>query len=734
MQGDRIGGIRRWMLRVIGAVMAAAIVSVGAVVMGPQGAQAAMQGPGYGSWPGSEIGWEGAFVAPDGSLVYCIVPGAANPTGATTSAGFHSVIGSLSPFGHAVITADIAAKINRIVTLNGQTSNNAVASGVSFAVKHLANPGALYRSSGWNGTVDLEGFINYKLVGLVGPAVVAEVQGHARYLVNSVAGVTAGNSSGSGALAFTTDPANDFLGTVRMNGTAATGTVTLTNGVFAANGSASLAGMRQGVAYPVRGVPPTSDGSGYRISGSGTFGAGYAAQLHLWETPGQQATVGPGGGGTFTAKGADAAPRSTSFAPYITTQVEQRYSPGGAFVDHVTFATSKNEWPRSQDGSYAVVEASAVVYRTAQQPASATPDVPADAEPVGALTLTSDPAIGPAQPYRVASDWELPGPGHYTAVWTIDGADQAASTVALLDGGAAFHRQELFGEKTQMTMVPNITSEAQKIAQVGGAATDAVIVADVLPLGGADISTALYRVPDGTEVVGACIADNLVWGSDAMRIDAVGRYIFTAPSVPAFGEYAWQHRAFDVDGAEIMTSECGIASELTSAPAPTVDSRAPETIVLGELVHDVAIVSGPVPAIGETFVTFELYEALPGVEPIGSCTADTLVGDTSTEPVAVAAAGEYVSPGIRPVSAGAHYSIEYLWWRADASAEAILLDQGECGLAHETTIVEVPSVPEKPGIPELPLTGGDGIGSIWAMIGAGLLLAAGAIVIRRARV
>lgn len=730
MHAEATQGVGRRMLRAFAAVTVAAFVTIGAVVTGGQSAQAATQGPGYGTWPGSEIGWEGAFVAPDGSLVYCIVPGAVNPTGVTSSAGIQSVIGSDSPFGWATITPDTAAKINRIVSMHGQTWDHAVASGVSFAVKHLANPGALYRSSGWNGTVDLDGYINHKLVGMVGAAKVAEIQGHARYLLTSVAGVTAGNTSGSGVLTFTTDAADDALGTVRMVGTAATGTVTLTNGVFATNGSASLAGMRAGVSYPVRGVPPTGAGTSYSISGSGTFGAGYAPQLHVWTTPGQQTAVGPGGAGTFVAKGADTLPRSTTFEPVITTQVEQRYAPGGAFVDLVTFSTARNAWPRMADGSFAAVSASAVVYRTPLQPAVPSPEIPADAERIGALTLVSDPEIGPTRAYRVESDWELPGPGHYTAVWSILGADQSAQTLAHLEGGADFARHELFGEASQMTMVPDITSEAQKIAHKGGSATDAVIVADVLPIGGADVSTALYVVPDDATATGACVAENLVWRSDSLHVDAPGRYVFTAPSIPAFGEYAWQHRAVDAEGREIMTSACGIESELTSAPMPQVDSLAPATVVVGELVHDVAIVTGPVPHDGETFVTFELYEAPEDAEPHAACTADALVGDTTHAPVAVVEAGEYESPGIRARSAGTHYSIEYLWWREDAASAAILLDAGACGLAHETTLVTVPVVPG------LSLTGGAGTAgalSVLSAIAAGLLLTAGVVVVRRAR-
>ncbi|MDN3496007.1 hypothetical protein QL996_08720 [Planococcus sp. APC 4015] len=675
-------------MRWTAAIVATALAAVGAIV-GVQSAQAASQGPGFGTWPSSAIGWEGAFVAPDGSLVYCIVPGAANPTGATSSAGYRGWIESNSPFGTAYIGGDTAAKINTLVSVWGQTWDNVEASAISFAVKHLANPGALYASGGWNGSHDLNGFINHKLVGLVGSGTVAAVQSRTQMLLGAVDGVTAGVANGSGWFEITTDPSHSALGTVTMHGTPATGTTSLTNATFDATGSAALSGMREGVAYSVRGVPPTGDATPYRIGAYGVFGSGYAPQLHIWETPYQQRTVGPGGQGSFTVSGWDEYERSAAFAPYITTQVEQKYVPGGRFVDHVTFRTSLNEWPRV-GGGFAVVHATATVYSTPEQPTTTSQEIPADAVPVGTLALTTDPAIGPSQSYRVESDGELPGPGHYTAVWTIDGAAQEPSTIGYLEGGSAYHRQELFGEATQMSMVPDITSEAQKVAQKGGTAVDTVIVADVLPAGGADLSTALYRVPADTPAFGACLVDNLVWQSDVLHVDAVGRYDFTAPVVPEFGEYAWQHRAADVLGDEIMTSECGIESEMTRVPTPTIDSLAPETVGFGGVVHDVAIVDGLVPVDGETYVTFELYRAADGVDPAATCTADTLVGDTVATPVLVTAAGEYTSPGIRVLSSGIHYSIESLWWRADAVSEPVLLDRGDCGRAHErTTVSEV---------------------------------------------
>lgn len=681
----RRASVRR-AVRWTAAVLAAALAAVGAVV-GVQSAQAASQGPGFGTWPSSAIGWEGAFVAPDGSLVYCIVPGAANPTGATSSAGYQTWIASDSPFGTAYIGGDTAAKINTLVSVWGQTWDNVEASAMSFAVKHLANPGALYASGGWNGSHDLNGFINHKLVGLVGSGTVAAVQSRTHQFLSSVDGVGAGVANGSGWFELTTDPHNSALGTVTMHGTPATGTTSLTNATFQATGSAGMVGMREGIAYAVRGAAPTGDATPYRIGAYGVFGSGYAPQLHVWETPHQQRTVGPGGSGTFTVSGWDRDERSAAFAPHITTQVEQKYLPGGPFVDHVTFATSLNEWPRVEGGGFATVRATAMVYSTPEQPTSPTDEIPADAVEVGALALASDAAIGPSQSYRVESDWELPGPGHYTAVWTIDGSAQDAATIGYLLGGADHHRQERFGEASQMSMVPDITSEAQKIAPKGGTAVDTVIVADVLPAGGADISTTLYRVPADTPAAAACLADNLVWRSDVLHVDAAGRYAFTAPALAEFGEYAWQHRASDVHGEEIMVSDCGIESEMTRVPVPTVDSLAPETVGFGGVVHDVAIVEGPVPVDGETFVVFELYRAAEGVDPAATCTVDTLVGDTTASPVTVTAAGEYASPGIRASASGVHYSIESLWWRADAAGEPILLDRGDCGRAHERTVV-----------------------------------------------
>ena len=663
------------------AAVAAVALSAGATALVTPAASAASQGAGFGTWaPISAYGWHGSMLI-DGRHTYCVSPGADAPVGTSTDNGVTGEVAGLDP---QQLTA-----INLLVTKYGQTWDPEQAAAVAWAVKAVADFDTTIHEFGYPGS-SLAGAINWTFSSLA-PQSNAEIQGLATAYYAEALATPAGITSGHGTLSFDIDPGDDDAGTATADAPAGTtGTIQLTNAVFADNGTNTLAGAKAGVAYAVRGAP-ADDAARCRISGSGRFGDGYAAAVHLFTTPGQQSTAGPGGLAEFTVAGEDERARSAAFAPQIATQVVQRYVPGGRFVDDVTFSASGDAWRRFGDGGFAVVSATATVYRTSYEPVEQA-GVPADAEEVGTLALTTDAAIGPSQPYRVESAWEIPGPGFYTAVWTISGASQSAATQAVLRSGEDYAWVEAFGEQSQISMVADITSRAQAAAAKGGPAKDTIIVAGVLPAAGAEISTAFYRVPEGTDAAEACVRSNLVWQSQPLHVDAVGEYGFEAPRVPGFGLYAWQHTAVDTDGEHIAVSECGEESELTTASVPTISSQAPATAGFAGLVEDLAVVEGTVPADGETFVTFDLYRALDGAAPEDSCTAETFVGATDTSPVTVTGAGVYTSPGVRTRDDGIHYSIEHLWWRADASSVPELLAQGRCGLENETTVVDTPAL------------------------------------------
>ncbi|WP_438353946.1 hypothetical protein [Microbacterium sp. CJ88] len=269
-----------------------------------------------------------------------------------------------------------------------------------------------------------------------------------QYAAEAAAVVVPGSD---GAIALTTDAADARRGTVRLSGGAGTiATVSLTHAVFADTGLPDRTQVDSGVDLPIIAAPPPGDGRPYTVRATGRFAAAIAPAIRYVTTAGQQSTAGPGGSVDYVVEAADAAPRPVVFAPGITTQVVSSETTSGPYVDEVAVAAVEGVWPRATDGSAVSLRAVAVVYRTEQPPISST-EVPADAVAVGELTLVTDPALG-AGTYRVASTWDLPGPGYYTAVWRIAAADQEPSVAAHLERDYVWAEQ--FATPTQVTHVP----------------------------------------------------------------------------------------------------------------------------------------------------------------------------------------------------------------------------------------------------------------------------------------
>ncbi|MFP4854729.1 hypothetical protein, partial [Paraburkholderia sp. BR14264] len=101
------------------------------------------------------------------------------------------------------------------------------------------------------------------------------------------------------------DKASDFVGKVfidDMTVAPATGTITLTNGVFKDTGTSSMTGtFKPGQVFDVVGRPPKGVGpGGYKMKVSGALEAGSvsetpAAALRVFTTAGQQTTIASGG-------------------------------------------------------------------------------------------------------------------------------------------------------------------------------------------------------------------------------------------------------------------------------------------------------------------------------------------------------------------------------------------------------------------------------------------------------
>jgi hypothetical protein len=660
------------------AVLAATLA--GAVVAGLP-ARAASPGSGFGSWgPWTPYGWHGSMMVGD-LHTYCILPGRALPTGASEDRGISADAAGLN--------AQQLTAVNMLVSTYGQTSDPVEAAAVGWAVKAIANWDETLHHFGYGGD-RLEGAIDW-VFSRIAPEHSAAVQQRAAALYAEGMGVAAAPPAASGSLVFAVDPLDPLAGTmtVAADVPGASGEVRLTGAVFSDTGADVRGDVTAGSVYPIRAILP--DGAtAVSVSGTGMLRGGFRAAVHHFTTPGGQDTAGPAGAVEIPVAGADQAPRETTFAPVVTTQVAARYAAQGGYVDDVAFASARGSWARTPDGGYLPVTATATVFRTDSEPPAST-TVPADAEPVGSLTVTTDAAAGPTVPYRVASDWMLPGPGFFTAVWRIDADAQSAATREALDAGYSW--VEAFGEPSQVMVMPAVTSAADPVAAVGGPMSDLVIAAAAVPSGGLDLSAAVYRVPDGSAPADACVDANLVWsGHDApTRVTGPGSAVVTAPAVPDFGVYVWVERAVDAQGRLVHMGVCGMEHETTRAPLPTVTTTAPESAEVGGMMSDRAAISGPVPVIGATELTFQVFRAPDGIPPEQACTPETMVADTTAAPVPVAAAGEYVSPAVPVTGAGIHYWIEQLWF-TPPDGQRRLLSQGACGAPGETTRVAAPAI------------------------------------------
>jgi hypothetical protein len=434
MSSSRVLSRRSILGSIVVACAALAAILVG---LAPP-ASAADQGTGFGTWaPVSRTGWHGSVLAA-GVHTYCIHPGLPAPTGPSTDHGVRGDARGLS--------AQQLVSINYLVSTYGQTTDPVQAASVGWAVKAIADRATTLHAWGYPGDSLAEAI--HWTMSTVAPEHSAAIQQRAeQYHAEALAIPVPGRDA---ALSLTTDEADPRRGTLTLTGGAGTtARLELTHAVFADTGEAHLDGAAPGSTHAIVAAAPDDDARPFRVSARATLTAAFAPAVRYITTPDQQDTAGPGGGVEYTVDVEDDSPRPVVFSPGITTQVAAPEADGGPFVDDVTLAPVDGVWPQRADGSFVPVVASATVYRTEAEPVG--PEVPADATAVGELSLESDPAEGGAT-YRVTSDWELPGPGYYTAVWEITAAAQHPEVAAHLERD--YRWSEEFATPSQIVRVP----------------------------------------------------------------------------------------------------------------------------------------------------------------------------------------------------------------------------------------------------------------------------------------
>ena len=691
---DRDPNVTRPELRRRSAGVAAATallaLALSVLVVDEPARAAAGTGPGYGAGTAASPHL-GSFYLDDGTLVWCARAGDPSPVGAQTGAGVpgENTMGSAPP---GVSVADATARANYILNTWGTAGvNNVDAAAVNLTIWHFLdynNATALTGGVGIRNYYSTRAGTDTAAVRVAFDSMLTMAEG----VVAATPGAIAAPAGAS--MQLTTDPPNSFVGTLLVSGIESAGTVSLANGVFAgAPGSSVLSGIANG-SYPIRGVPP-GGGAPYSITASGTFTqlGGWPGTVTWYETPGRQVTVGGSSRvvQNYTLSAIDAVPRQQTFAPVVGTRVASPFvQAGGTFSDVVSFSTMINEWPLTADGTYVQVAARGVLYGPLGAAPTESATVPTGTPIAGTATLTTTSAEGPGAAYTATASGVTAGvSAFYTWVWSIEFDDQSPATQQFLADDYIFH--DRYGRLAETHLVPSVSSEAQAIGRPGGSMIDTAIINGLLPAAGADLSFAVYRV----DPVQHCIAETLLWtNADApLRVTAPGRYESPAVTVPGFGTYAWIETLRDTTGALIHQGECMLPGELTRADPPIIESEAVQSVEFGGLATDIAIVNGPLPADGETFVTFALYRALEGVAPADTCTDETLVATTLGTPIPVRDLTRYTSPGVLVERSGAHYWIETLWWVPSGWTDApIMLASGRCGQSSELTVVSEPAI------------------------------------------
>lgn len=566
----------------------------------------------------------------------------------------------------------------------------------------------------------------------------------------------------SGKVVLTVDPENNYLGSLRVTATVpASGTLRLTNGVFADNDTDTLADARTGVDYPIRGVPPTADGKPYRISAAsvGEFSGGQIwpdrVRVIDFGVGYQRMIVGVGPvAQTFPVQGQDQQDRTTTFQPILTSRTSP-VSPEGELSDALTFATNANEnhgnnpWPRRSDGAYHEVSFTVTAYATGGTLPAEQPAIPHDAEPVGTARVM---AVGPGTSQTV----KIPGThpqGRYTFVASYDGAGTPPETRRYLPAGYAW--SHAYGMESETTSVPMTIGLSSKILTdtigPGGRGDDSVTLStegpwltdtDGQPIEVVALGSYVYLpaslgaveptddLPEGAEIRGTVKATFTGPGSqDTTSLEVLSGEI-SAPDV-SDGAMSWRWsvptEAQSSPALVIPTMEkVGLPEQTQRIQLPTVTTKAQTDVPWGGTATDTALVSGPLPATGAITVRWEAFRGPEGTTDLTQvCTAQNRIPLDGTAQAVTSSPSELVSPAVQDVRFPVVWQEIATW--IPSSGTPVDYHRGECGVAHEisTPLPQPAALPAPATPPRLAATGG--ASSAGPVVLAGTLGLAGAL-------
>ncbi|WP_431031065.1 hypothetical protein [Plantibacter sp. RU18] len=479
----------------------------------------------------------------NGVATYCLEILASPPTGSSVFLG-HQGWGSMS--------ADDNARVNWAVSNYGQYPDHNWAAATHLFVWSLADAG-VYNSHGMSGDT--------YYVARAPRSERADILAKLAQIRADAPSITAGQTSGGGGLGLDVQGDNNYVGTVTVSGLnpgSASGTLTLTNGVFTDTGSSSIAGVVNGMVLPVRGNP--QDGVvDYKIGASGSFSkdTGYAGQVGVYQTAGgaQQHTAGPGprSSVSFTLAAEDPMIRSTKFQPIVTSQMQQALvGPGGTITDHAVCEIAMDsltpEWRRNRDGSGVDVLWDVAFYEKGDDE-NDLPEVPAGREPIGTGEASCD-GVGDVMETSIV----LPAgiTGAITAVWSMALDRQDDMTAKTLQGD--WH--DLFGLAAETSMAPRVTTKAVPAVYDGEEYGDTAVHTDVelYPATAVQTFTA-YQIRNGQHLCDA----STVYRAESEPILIDGRTEVPGPTFIASSDMGegvnWIERTYADDTKKVLLSE-----------------------------------------------------------------------------------------------------------------------------------------------------------------------------------
>ena len=287
---------------------------LGALLLVPLSAAAASIGPGY-QQPGKPLNHLGGYLAPGGRVAYCIDAGL--PSAVARDTGDSGIVESVSG-----LTAAEMLRLNTLLVRHGDTSDANTAAAVAMAVWSIAGDAA-YQAEGGDGYVLVRAPADQRMA----------IQALADRFRAEAAAVTA--TPPTAAMSISIDAGDDYGGILALDASpGVTGTVVLTNAVFADTGGATRSSVSAGARLAVVAAPP-SGSTAYRILASSSdlvVPAAPAASVHVYPTSGAQTLVAAGDSPSIVLA-ASASDLRDRLIPSLGTTAQPAAEVGGTVID-----------------------------------------------------------------------------------------------------------------------------------------------------------------------------------------------------------------------------------------------------------------------------------------------------------------------------------------------------------------------------------------------------------------